>query len=105
MEFMHEEERATCPYHLNAKCGELSPPALLTLHRVCPRNMPINLHFRLSKCKWVHFDETYRILTVHGTVKLVLPGHSKTDTTKILMTNGSLMKVESGAFCNTIDLH
>ena len=28
--------------------------------------------------------------------------HSKIDKTKILMTNGSLMKVE---FCNTFDLH
>ena len=46
------------------------------------------------------------------TVKLVLSGHSKTNKTKILMTNDSLMKVESiaecsplGAFCNTFDLH
>ena len=38
--------------------------------------------------------------------------HSKIDKTKILMTTGSLMKVESiaecspfGAFCNTYDLH
>ena len=30
----------------------------------------------------------------------------KQTKTKILMTNGSLMKVESsGAFCNTFDLH
>ena len=50
------------------------------------------------------------------TVKPVLSGHSKIDKTKTLMTNGSLMKVESiaecllqnaplGAFCNTYDLH
>ena len=44
-------------------------------------------------------------------------GHSKEDKTQILMTNGSLMKVESiaecspwnillgGVFCNTFDLH
>ena len=43
-------------------------------------------------------------------VKPVLGGHSKIDKTKILMQNGSLMKVESilqnaGAFCNTFDLH
>ena len=45
-------------------------------------------------------------------VKPVLSGHSKTDKTKVLKTNGSLMKVESiaecslgGAFCNTFDLH
>ena len=44
-------------------------------------------------------------------VKPALSGHSKIDKTKILKTNGSLMKVESiaecslGAFCNTFDLH
>ena len=42
-----------------------------------------------------------------ATVKPALSGHSKIDKTKVLMTNGSLMKVESiaecslGAFCNT----
>ena len=30
-----------------------------------------------------------------GTVKPVLSGHSKIDETKIIMTNGSLMKAES----------
>ena len=45
------------------------------------------------------------------TVKPVLSGHSKTDKTKVLKTNGNLMKVESiaecslGALCNTFDLH
>ena len=45
------------------------------------------------------------------TVKPVLSGHSKIDKTKVLKTNGSLMKVKSiaecsfGAFCNTFDLH
>ena len=46
------------------------------------------------------------------TVKPVLSGHSKIDKTKILMTNGSLMKVEvlqnaplGGAFCSIFDLH
>ena len=34
------------------------------------------------------------------TVKPVLSGHSKKDKTKILMTNGSLMKVESIAECS-----
>ena len=33
------------------------------------------------------------------TVKPVLSGHSKIDKTKILMKNGSLMKVESTAEC------
>ena len=46
-----------------------------------------------------------------STVKPVLSGHSKKDKTKVLKTNGSLMKVENiaecslGAFCNTFDLH
>ena len=46
-----------------------------------------------------------------STVKPVLSGHSKIDKTKVLKTNGSLMKVENiaecslGAFCNTFDLH
>ena len=35
-----------------------------------------------------------------------LNSHSKIDKAKILMTEGSLMKVESIAeFCNTFDLH
>ena len=45
------------------------------------------------------------------TVKPVLSSHSKIDKTKVLKTNGSLMKVESiaecslGAFSNTFDLN
>ena len=45
------------------------------------------------------------------TVKPVLSGNPKVDKTKILVTNGSLMKVESiakcfeRAFCNTLCLH
>ena len=40
------------------------------------------------------------------TAKPVLYGHSKIDKKPILMTNGSLMKVESIAeCCNTFDLH
>ena len=37
----------------------------------------------------------YDIITVFTTIKPVLSGHSKIDKTKILMTNGSLMKVIS----------
>ena len=42
-----------------------------------------------------------------STVKPALSGLLEIDEIKILMTNGSLMKVESiaGAFCNTFDLH
>ena len=35
-----------------------------------------------------------------NTVKPVLSGHSKIDKTKILMTNGGIMKVESIAECS-----
>ena len=47
----------------------------------------------------------------YNTVKPVLSDHSKIDKTKVLKTNGGLMKVKSiaecslGAFCNTFDLH
>ena len=34
------------------------------------------------------------------TVKPVLSGHSKIDKTQMLMTNGSLMKIESIAECS-----
>ena len=45
------------------------------------------------------------------TRKPVLSGHLKIDKTKVLMENGSIMKVKSiaeyslGAFCNIFDLH
>ena len=42
------------------------------------------------------FDE----VAVLDTVKPVLSGHSKIDKTKILMTNGSLMKAKSTAECS-----
>ena len=63
---------------------------------------------------WEVKNQTKRpcdILSNSNTVKPVLSRHSKIDKTKILMTNGSLMKVESiaecslGAFCNAFDLH
>ena len=50
-------------------------------------------------------------LKITCTVKPILSSHSKIGKTKVLKTNGSLMKVESiaecslGAFCNTFDLH
>ena len=40
------------------------------------------------------------IVDKSSTVKPVFSGHSKIDKTKILMTNGSLMKVESIAECS-----
>ena len=47
-----------------------------------------------------------------STVKPVLSGYSNINNTKILITNGNLMKVKSiaecsplGAFCNTFDQH
>ena len=58
----------------------------------------------LLKPQQIYLESSY-------TVKPVLSGHSKIDKTKVLKTNGSLMKVKSfaecslGAFCNTFDLH
>ena len=65
-----------------------------------------NSYFKWLRCSCPEFKVSY-------TVKPVLSGHSKIDKTKVLKTNGSLMKVESiaecffgaGAFCNTFDLH
>ena len=42
---------------------------------------------------------------VRTTEKPVLNCHTKIDKTKILMTNGSLMKVQSIGECNIFDLH
>ena len=44
-------------------------------------------------------EVTCSVLSLN-TVKPVLSGHSKTDKTKILLTNSSLMKVESIAECS-----
>ena len=45
-------------------------------------------------------------LTKTNYSKTCVNGHSKINKTKILMANGSLMKVESIAeCCNTFDLH
>ena len=47
-------------------------------------------------------DEGGSDITVsNGTVKPVLSNHSKIDKTKVLMTNGSLMKVKSIAECSS----
>ena len=43
----------------------------------------------------VHFN-------IPSSVKPMLNGHSKIDKTKIFMTNGNLMKVESMAECSPI---
>ena len=45
-------------------------------------------------------DEDYTPLRLPGTVKPVLSGFSKIDKTKVLKTNGSLMKVENTAECS-----
>ena len=42
----------------------------------------------------------FKLKIVVGTVKPILSSHSKIDKMKILMTNGSLMKVESIAECS-----
>ena len=45
-------------------------------------------------------NNTVQVELYGGTVKPVLNGHSKIDKTKNLMTNGSVMKVESIAECS-----
>ena len=55
--------------------------------------------WRVCKCAYF-LEHSLLAYTSDGrTVKRVLSGHSKIDKTKILMTNGSLMKVESIAEC------
>ena len=63
-----------------------------------------------TKCHF-YWERTLNRISKYSTVKPVLSGHTNIDKTKILKTNGSLMKVESiaecslGAFYNTFDLH
>ena len=55
----------------------------------------------------IHLDSKMNVSPKY-TIKPVLNGHSKIDKTKILMTNGNIMKVESIAecsFCTTFELH
>ena len=70
-----------------------------------------------QKCWGLQYGFNVGILSIllnfyfQCTVKPVLSGHFKIDKTKVLMENGSLMKVKSiaecfpGAFCNAFDLH
>ena len=54
-------------------------------------------------CCVLEQDSISSIFVVHeimNTVKPVLSDHSNIDKTKVLMTNGSLMKVESIAECS-----
>ena len=46
------------------------------------------------------FHKFMSVKSFKTTIKSVLSGHSKIDKTKILMINGSLMKVESIAECS-----
>ena len=52
----------------------------------------------ISTCFYTHTSST--LWTFNTTVNSVLSGHSKLDKTKIIMTNVSLMKVESIAECS-----
>ena len=67
-------------------------------------------HCNVAEKVWI-LTESQLIHIVFKRVKPVLSGHSKIDKTNALMTNGSLMKVETlqnapiGAFCNTFALH
>ena len=73
----------------------------------------ISLLLAQGSFQWVHYA-VYTLTRPHVcasssdsslvdcaiTVKPVLSGHSKIDKTKVLMTNGSLMRVESIAECS-----
>ena len=62
-------------------------------------------------CKITVLQDVENILNLHVYSKTCLKGPLKIDKTGVLMTNGSLMKVESiaecslEALCNTFDLH
>ena len=84
--------------------GPLDPDIELTVESYCSCYLikihslivPTKLHLRLFKVG---------LKIKHSTVKLVLSGHSKIYKTKDLKTDGSLIKVDGGAFCNTFGLH
>ena len=50
----------------------------------------------------LHWENTHSLVTIltNSTVKPVLSSHLKIDKTKVLMENGSLMKVERIAECS-----
>ena len=69
-----------------------------------PHSSELHIGLTWKPCNFIYIPNGF-------TVKPVLSGHSKMDKTKVLKTNGSLMKVERtaecslGAFCNAFDLH
>ena len=82
--------------------------AFIDIHTLCTYNnmWPVSalsskdmgqefLLWNSSSFYWSGLVIMYNIAIEKNTVKPVLSGHSKEDKTKILMTNGSLMKVES----------
>ena len=50
---------------------------------------------------WAMGSCPVQFIATYNTVKPVLSGHSKIEKTKVLKTNGSLMKVESIAECSS----
>ena len=73
---------------------------------------PVCLSFISTFCLSVKENSYIHFIQKTTYSKPCLKRPLKIDKTKILMTNGSLMKVESiaecsplGAFCNTFDLH
>ena len=88
----------------------VSIPDLCTLTSKCIIWRTKNTH--TNKWVWpgyatIHIPHTQTIGTTRKryTVEPVQNGHSKIDKTKVFMTTGSLMKIESIAECNTFDLH
>ena len=58
-----------------------------------------------AKLLWSILINRWIFCANRSTVKPVLSGNSKIDRKKVLIANGSLMKVKSIEFCNTFDLH
>ena len=59
-----------------------------------------HFHMKCLVC-CIHLNKHTVCITFSNTVKPVFRSHSKIDKTKILMTDGSLMKVESISECLT----
>ena len=74
------------------------------MNRYLNSNLALTDNITLYLCKELNKIDKKGDLK-HITVKPVLSRHSRIDKTKVLKTNGSLMKVESIAECNTFDLH
>ena len=87
--------------------GRVSPGNLLQMWRVmavvtqCIYSLARTFTVRKHElCKAIERQIIVIPQTIHWAVKHVLSGHLKIDKTKVLVENGSLMKVKSIAECS-----